>query len=163
RLRPDHRTAGLAPGRSVPRRPPPGLRVARVLPVGILAAPAAIQLRRRRVPPVRHRALDLARRRVPLREASRPHLLRERIMNLLRILSAGLVLAAGAAGQDRPINVVATVPDLGHLVSEIGGSEVAVTVLAKPTEDPHFVEAKPSFIKTMSTAELLVLTGMELE
>jgi ABC-type Zn uptake system ZnuABC Zn-binding protein ZnuA len=61
------------------------------------------------------------------------------------------------------IKVCATVPDLGNLVAEVGGSEVSVEVFAKPTDDPHFVEAKPSFIKSLSTADLLVAVGLELE
>jgi ABC-type Zn uptake system ZnuABC Zn-binding protein ZnuA len=38
-----------------------------------------------------------------------------------------------------------------------------VTVFAKGKEDPHFVEAKPSFIKALSQADLYLQTGMELE
>src|SRR5262245_60169370 len=85
-------------------------------------------------------------------------------MRFTKLLGIAIVLAAACFAQGgRPIAVCATVPDLGYLVGEIGGGDVAVTVFAKPTEDPHFVEAKPSFIKTLSTADLLVLTGMELE
>ena len=54
-------------------------------------------------------------------------------------------------------------PILGSLVREIGGDQVAVTVFAKGTEDAHFVEAKPSFIKTLSEADLFVERGMEME
>jgi zinc/manganese transport system substrate-binding protein len=42
--------------------------------------------------------------------------------------------------------VVATLPDFGALAREVGGENVDVTVLAKPTEDPHFVDARPSFV-----------------
>ena len=38
-----------------------------------------------------------------------------------------------------------------------------MTVFAKGTEDAHFIEAKPSFIKTLSEADLFVEIGMELE
>jgi ABC-type Zn uptake system ZnuABC Zn-binding protein ZnuA len=62
-----------------------------------------------------------------------------------------------------PLQVVATVPELGSLVHEIGGEHVAVTVLAKATEDPHFVEAKPSFIKSLSQADVYVQVGLEAE
>jgi len=40
---------------------------------------------------------------------------------------------------------------------------VAVTVFAKGTEDAHFIEAKPSFIKTLSEVDLFIQNGMELE
>ncbi|WP_089935085.1 metal ABC transporter substrate-binding protein [Candidatus Entotheonella palauensis] len=61
------------------------------------------------------------------------------------------------------LNIVATVPGLGSLVREIGGDQVAVTVLAKGTEDPHFVEAKPSFVKILSRADAFVQIGMGME
>src|SRR5256714_8305174 len=61
------------------------------------------------------------------------------------------------------INVVATLPDYAALASEIGGDKVDVTVLAKPTEDPHFVDARPSFVVKLRQADVLVDGGAELE
>lgn len=61
------------------------------------------------------------------------------------------------------INVVTTTPDLASLVREIGGDRVEVKSLAKPTEDPHFVDAKPSHIVTLNRATMLVDGGAELE
>jgi ABC-type Zn uptake system ZnuABC Zn-binding protein ZnuA len=87
-------------------------------------------------------------------------------MMSLSLLVALLGLIGGnalAQGDARPLQVAVTVPDLGSLVTEIGGDQVAVTVFAKGTEDAHFVEAKPSFIKTLSEADLFVEMGMELE
>ena len=54
-------------------------------------------------------------------------------------------------------------PNLGSLAREIGGDQVAVTIFAKGTEDFHSIEAKPSFIKTLSEADLFVEMGMEME
>ena len=62
-----------------------------------------------------------------------------------------------------PLNVVATTPDLGALAREIGGVAVDVKALAKPTEDPHFVDAKPSHIVTLNRADVLIEGGAELE
>jgi ABC-type Zn uptake system ZnuABC Zn-binding protein ZnuA len=62
-----------------------------------------------------------------------------------------------------PIRVAATVPELGSLVREVGGDEVSVMVFAKGPEDPHFVEAKPSFVKALSQADLYIQTGMDIE
>src|SRR5688572_15351487 len=72
------------------------------------------------------------------------------------------LLAAGAA-QAASLQVCATTPDLGAIVRAVGGDTVAVSVFAKGTEDPHFVEAKPSFVKNLAGTELLVVTGLELE
>jgi zinc/manganese transport system substrate-binding protein len=72
----------------------------------------------------------------------------------------GMLLALGAQAK---LNVVATTPDLGALVREIGGDAITLTTLAKPTEDPHFVDAKPSFIVKLNRADVLVEGGAELE
>lgn len=69
-------------------------------------------------------------------------------------------VAAAPAGR---LNVVATTPDLGALARAIGGDAVEVKVLAKPTEDPHFVDAKPSHIVTLNHADVLIDGGAELE
>src|SRR5258708_38019904 len=50
------------------------------------------------------------------------------------------------------LNVVATTPDFASIASAIGGDEISLTTLAKPTEDPHFVDAKPSFIVKLNRA-----------
>jgi zinc/manganese transport system substrate-binding protein len=69
-------------------------------------------------------------------------------------------LGASNAGK---LKVVATTPDLASIAREIGGATVDVTALAKPTEDPHFVDAKPSFIVTLNRADMLIEGGAELE
>src|SRR5262245_13234353 len=72
------------------------------------------------------------------------------------------LLLAGTA-HAAPLRVCATLPDLGDIVRAVGGDDVSVVVFAKGTEDPHFVEAKPSFMKSLADAELLVVSGLELE
>jgi len=78
---------------------------------------------------------------------------------ILLILSSFLLCAAAQA----KINVVATLPDFGALAREVGGDNVEVTVLAKPTEDPHFVDARPSFVVALRNADVLIDGGAELE
>ena len=76
----------------------------------------------------------------------------------------GLLLSPlQAQSPSSPLNVAATVPELGSLVRDIGGGHVVVTVFAKGTEDPHFVEAKPSFVKVLSRADVFIQMGMALE
>ena len=60
------------------------------------------------------------------------------------------------------INIVATTPDLGSIAREIGKDKVEVTSIAKPTEDPHFVDAKPSFIVKLNKADMLIDGGLQL-
>ena len=61
------------------------------------------------------------------------------------------------------LNVVTTTADFGAIAREIGGDLVVVSVLAKPTEDPHFVDAKPSYIAKLARADILIEGGAELE
>ena len=80
-------------------------------------------------------------------------------MTALMVITAPLE----AQGASSPLKAVATVPELGSLLYEVGGDRVEVTVFGKGTEDPHFVEAKPSFVKALSQADLYAQIGMGLE
>ena len=71
-------------------------------------------------------------------------------------------LACGFSAQAK-LKVVATLPDFGSLAREIGGDKIDIVVLAKATEDPHFVDARPSFVVSLRNAEVLIDGGAELE
>src|SRR5579884_1053758 len=73
------------------------------------------------------------------------------------------VFAALLAQAEAKLNVVATLPDYAAVAREIGGDKVDVTALAKPTEDPHFVDARPSFVVKLRSADVLIEGGAELE
>src|SRR5438105_7780096 len=79
---------------------------------------------------------------------------------ILFILS---VICASALVAQAKLNVVATLPDFGSIAKEIGGDKVDVTFMAKPTEDPHFVDARPSFVVQLRDADVLIDGGSELE
>jgi len=80
----------------------------------------------------------------------------------LRLLGVSL-LVTWASQVHAKLNVVATTADLGALAREIGGDQIELTVLAKPTEDAHFVDARPSFIVRLNHADVLIEGGAELE
>ena len=61
------------------------------------------------------------------------------------------------------LKICCTVPDLGDLCRRVGGEHVDVTIFVKSADDPHALEARPSFIKAMSRADLYVQVGLELE
>jgi len=87
-----------------------------------------------------------------------------RSSKLLRVATLALI-TVGAIGSSASaqIRVVATTPDLASVAREIGGDRVSVVALAKPTEDPHYVDAKPSHIVTLNRADALIEGGAELE
>ncbi len=72
-------------------------------------------------------------------------------------------LLTGAMPAQAKLSVIAATPDIAALVAEIGGSEVTVDTIAKGTQDPHYIEAKPSYMTKMSHADLVVAVGLDLE
>jgi len=83
--------------------------------------------------------------------------------NVCTGLVAALLIAAGDARAQGKLKVVATTEDLGAIAQEVGGDRITVESLAKGYQDPHFVEAKPSFILKLKDADLLIVVGRELE
>src|SRR5438046_8584153 len=82
----------------------------------------------------------------------------------IRGLGMGLLaVLLGSANGVAALKVVATTEDLESITREVGGDKVSVESLAKGYQDPHFVEAKPSFILKLHSADLLILVGRELE
>ena len=73
-----------------------------------------------------------------------------------------LALPAGARAQGK-LTVVTTIEDLAAIAREVGGDRLTVESLARGYQDPHFVEAKPSFILKMQRADVLIAVGRELE
>ncbi len=86
--------------------------------------------------------------------------------NTMNYLQTYLVLGATAmfalTGHAK-LNVVATLPDFGAIAQEIGGDKIKVSTIARGTEDPHFVDARPSYIRVLNQADVLIEGGAELE
>ena len=78
------------------------------------------------------------------------------------LVAIAFLLGGPVGGQGKP-NVVTTTEDLAAIAREVGGDRVAVDFIARGYQDPHFVEAKPSFILKLQRADLLVVVGRELE
>lgn len=76
---------------------------------------------------------------------------------------AGLWLLVPAARGADKLNVVTSTEDLAALVREVGGDRVQVEAIARGYQDPHYVEAKPSFLLKLKRADLLVAVGLQLE
>jgi ABC-type Zn uptake system ZnuABC Zn-binding protein ZnuA len=73
-----------------------------------------------------------------------------------------LFTVAPARGQGR-LNIMAATEDLASIAREVAGDRATVEAIAKGFQDPHFVEAKPSFILKLQKADVLVVVGRELE
>ncbi len=87
-------------------------------------------------------------------------------MNMKTILHLpliGLAMLLATAAAQAKLNVIVTTSDFAAIAKEIGGDKVDITTLARPTEDPHFVDAKPSFIVKLNRADVIIEGGAELE
>lgn len=82
--------------------------------------------------------------------------MKKHLLAVLMILCAAVPAAA-------QVRVAATIPNLAALAREVGGKNVAVDSLSLPTQDPHYVDARPSLAVTLNRADLLVTAGLQLE
>jgi zinc/manganese transport system substrate-binding protein len=78
----------------------------------------------------------------------------------LALATAGVAVPVRAAGK---IKIVTATSDLASLAQEVGGDRVEVDSIARGYQDPHFVEAKPSFLLKLRQADLLITVGLQLE
>ncbi len=84
-------------------------------------------------------------------------------MRNLKLLLIFLLAAPVAVSAQGKLNVVTTTEDLASIGREIGGDRATVDSIARGYQDPHFVEAKPSFILKLQRANVLIVVGRELE
>ena len=79
--------------------------------------------------------------------------------------SFGILVAAMLVAQPAlaDLDVVTTTTDLADIVRAIGGDHVDVESICQGSQDPHYVQARPSYMVTVSGADLLVAVGLELE
>jgi zinc/manganese transport system substrate-binding protein len=77
------------------------------------------------------------------------------------IALAAILFAAPA--QAKQLYVVTATTDMAALAQEVGGDKIKVESIAKGYQDPHFVEAKPSFLLKLRQADLLISVGLDLE
>ena len=74
-----------------------------------------------------------------------------------------LMLVFSPQCQAKKLNVVTSTTDMAALAEEVGGDKITVDSIARGYQDPHFVEAKPSFLLKLRNADLLILVGLQLE
>jgi ABC-type Zn uptake system ZnuABC Zn-binding protein ZnuA len=86
----------------------------------------------------------------------------ERLTRLAGV-AAICALLGSSADAAAALKVITSTQDLASIVQEVGGDKVTVESIAKGYQDPHFVEAKPSYILKLHSADLLVVVGRELE
>src|SRR6266550_3831686 len=92
------------------------------------------------------------------------NLVLSRTVCLLTVASIVIAsLCSPAIAVAKKLNVMTATTDLASLAQEVGGDKINVEAMAKGYQDPHFVEAKPSFLLKLRQADLLVVVGLQLE
>lgn len=81
---------------------------------------------------------------------------------LLIVLCLAVLLLSGLA-EAKKLTVVTATTDIAALAQEVGGDKISVESIARGYQDPHFVEAKPSFLLKLRQADLLIVVGLQLE
>jgi len=81
----------------------------------------------------------------------------------LLLLLAALVVLAASPAEAKKLYVVTSTTDMAALTQEVGGDKITVDSIARGYQDPHFVEAKPSFLLKLRQADLLISVGLQLE
>lgn len=107
----------------------------------------------------------------------RSHGFMRALTRLARALALGIGVTLGATlafpmnqalirpthAEGGPLQVVTTTEDLAAITREVGGDRVHVTAICRGYQDPHFVDAKPSFMVILKKADLFVEVGRDLE
>jgi zinc/manganese transport system substrate-binding protein len=76
-------------------------------------------------------------------------------------LAAALAVASTPAGAQ--LKVVTSTTDLYDIAKAVGGSRIKATHIGEGYQDPHFIEAKPSFVLQLRNADVWAFVGLDLE
>ena len=87
---------------------------------------------------------------------------RSRFAVVLALIALGAFFLPNLA-EAKKLNVVTATTDMAALAQEVGGDRIQVESIARGYQDPHFVEAKPSFLLKLRNADLLIVVGLQLE
>ncbi len=81
-------------------------------------------------------------------------------MAVFAVATMPLITAVPAAAQ---LKVVTSSTDLYDIARDVGGDRISAAHIGEGYQDPHFVEAKPSFILRLRDADVFAFVGLDLE
>lgn len=90
-------------------------------------------------------------------------MLRTLTLALAAVFVAATSAGAQSASAARKLFVVTTTTDLHDIAHEVGGNRIEAIHISEGYQDPHFVEAKPSFILKLRNADVFAYVGLDLE
>ena len=82
-----------------------------------------------------------------------------------RIVAAALVFGAAVPSRaiQAQLKVVTSTTDLYDIAKAVGGDKISAVHISEGFQDPHFVDAKPSFILQLRNADVFAFVGLDLE
>lgn len=84
-------------------------------------------------------------------------------MNRWTTFAGAMALCAVCSPAFATVNIFACLPEWAALATELGGNKVSVYQASNALQDPHRIEARPSLVARMRSADLAICTGAELE
>jgi zinc/manganese transport system substrate-binding protein len=84
------------------------------------------------------------------------------IRRLSLLLVAGLTALAPHLAQAQ-LKVVTSTTDLYDIATAVGGDKISATHIGQGYQDPHFIDAKPSFVLQLRNADVWAFVGLDLE
>ena len=84
-------------------------------------------------------------------------------MNRWKTVAGALALCVVCSPAFATVNIFACLPEWAALATELGGNKVSVYQASNALQDPHHIEARPSLVAHMRSADLAICTGAELE
>jgi zinc/manganese transport system substrate-binding protein len=84
-------------------------------------------------------------------------------MNRWTTFASAMALCAVCSPAFATVSIFACLPEWAALATELGGNKVSVYQASNALQDPHHIEARPSLVARMRSADLAICTGAELE
>lgn len=81
----------------------------------------------------------------------------------IKFLIFALLAILGVQPARAATEIVATLPELAAIAKAVGGAQVSVYSIARPNQDPHAIEPRPSDVARVANADLLVRSGLSLD
>ena len=89
--------------------------------------------------------------------------MRKNFRGLILAVLLGMVVLVPTRTAVAQLKVVTSTTDLYDIARAVGGDKVKAVHISEGYQDPHFVEAKPSFILQLRDADVFAFVGLDLE
>src|SRR6267142_3703839 len=93
----------------------------------------------------------------------RSHRAMRRLLTLTISLTAVWVMLGASAADAQKLRIVTSTTDLKALTEVVTGDLAEVDAMARPTQNPHDLEVRPSLMVKVRRADAMIVNGLELD